>query len=195
LSRQGNANSNTVNISGGDIKVDVQGGYSLSGLANGNTVNISGNPTFGASTILYGGYKVFGTGDVFTNNTLNIKTKNITAKDIANFEFINLYLLDSTKANDTILKVNDAITFGGSNTKLNVSALNGINLNFNIGDSIILISIATSIDTPKLIISNTSFQASSLAHIYNFDITSEAQAINATLKQTILLKKHYPSLA
>ncbi|WP_422851344.1 hypothetical protein [Campylobacter hyointestinalis] len=195
LSRQGNANSNTVNISGGYIKVDVQGGYSYSGTANSNTINISGNPTFGASTILYGGDKNSGTGDVFTSNTLNIRTKNIAVKDIKNFEFINLYLLDSTKANDTILKVNDAIIFGGSNTKLNVSAPNSINSNFNIGDSITLISSATSIDTSKLIVSNTSFQASSLAHIYNFDITSEAQAINATLKQTILLKKHYPSLA
>ncbi|PPB67944.1 hypothetical protein [Campylobacter hyointestinalis] len=180
-SSSGSANSNTINITGGTIERNVFGGFSDSGSATNNTINISGNPTFGASTILYGGDKNSGTGDVFTSNTLNIRTKNIAVKDIKNFEFINLYLLDSTKANDTILKVNDAITFGGSNTKLNVSAPNSINSNFNIGDSITLISSATSIDTSKLTISNTSFQTSSLAYIYNFDITSETQAINATL--------------
>ncbi|PPB54728.1 hypothetical protein [Campylobacter hyointestinalis] len=190
-----NSNSNTVNITGGTIYYDVFGGYSDSGSAINNTINISGNPTFGVTTILYGGYIKTGTGDNFTSNTLNIRTKSIAVRGIGNFEFINFYLPNDIKANDTILKVNDAITFGGSNTKLNVSAPNSINSNFNIGDSITLISSATSIDTSKLTISNTSFQASSLARIYNFDITSEDQAINATLKQTILLKKHYPSLA
>ncbi|QCT99540.1 autotransporter outer membrane beta-barrel domain-containing protein [Campylobacter hyointestinalis subsp. hyointestinalis] len=168
--------NNTVNITGGTMNGLIYGGYSYSGSATNNTINISGNPTFGSTTILVGNNKGSGTG-----NTLNIRTKDIKVKNIENFEFINLYLLDSIKANDTILKVNDAITFGGSNTKLNVSAPNSINSNFNIGDSITLISSATSIDTSKLTISNTSFQASSLAHIYNFDITSEAQAINATL--------------
>ncbi|PPB73761.1 hypothetical protein CDQ80_02340 [Campylobacter hyointestinalis subsp. hyointestinalis] len=175
-SNSGSATNNTINISGGTMNGLIYGGYSDSGSATNNTINISGNPTFGSTTILVGNNKGSGTG-----NTLNIRTKDIKVKNIENFEFINLYLLDSTKANDTILKVNDAITFGGSNTKLNVSAPNSINSNFNIGDSITLISSATSIDTSKLIISNTSFQASSLAHIYNFDITSEAKAINATL--------------
>ena len=156
----------------------IYGGISQSGNANSNTINISGNPTFGVTTILYGGSSDV---DNFTGNTLNIRIKDIKVKNIKNFEFINLYLPNDIKANDTILKVNDTITFGGSNTKLNVSAPNSINSNFNIGDSITLISSATSIDTSKLTISNTSFQASSLAHIYNFDITSEAQAINATL--------------
>ncbi|MDR3124375.1 MAG: hypothetical protein LBU10_00620, partial [Endomicrobium sp.] len=74
-SRDGGAVGNTVEISGGEFFADVYGGKSRDGGAVGNTVEISGDPKFSTNTFIYGGFtSTASVADVFTNNTLNIKT-------------------------------------------------------------------------------------------------------------------------
>ena len=53
-SYEGNANNNTVEISGGTINSTIWGGRSVTGNAEGNTVTISGSPTFAASSGIHG---------------------------------------------------------------------------------------------------------------------------------------------
>ncbi|OCR87408.1 hypothetical protein CFT12S00416_08525 [Campylobacter fetus subsp. testudinum] len=138
-SRLGSSNLNTINISGGTILNVIGGSSSSSGSATNNTINISGNPMFRANTIIVGGYKDMGNGDVTTGNTLNIKTSNLEANDIANFEFINFYLDNSIKADDTLLTLNSAGTTDLSNSKIGVGVISGDTPVLNSNDKIILI--------------------------------------------------------
>ncbi|WP_162165301.1 autotransporter domain-containing protein [Campylobacter fetus] len=141
-SRLGSSNLNTINISGGTILNVIGGSSSSSGSATNNTINISGNPMFRANTIIVGGYKYMGNGDVTTGNTLNIKTSKLSVKDIANFEFINFYLDKSIKANDTLLTLSDDTKTGTtdlSNSKIGVGVISGDTPVLNSNDKIILI--------------------------------------------------------
>ncbi|WP_065838717.1 autotransporter outer membrane beta-barrel domain-containing protein [Campylobacter fetus] len=140
------ADSNTINISGGDIRENIYGGYIINGSSvTKNTVTISknptsGNPTFGTNTIIYGGHsRDNSSADVTTGNTLNIKTSNLEVKDIANFEFINFYLDNSIKADDTLLTLNDAGPTDLSNSKIGVGVISGDTPVLNSNDKIILI--------------------------------------------------------
>ncbi|CUU87993.1 putative high-molecular-weight surface-exposed protein [Campylobacter hyointestinalis subsp. hyointestinalis] len=211
LSQSGNANSNTVNISGGDIKVDVQGGYSLSGLANGNTVNISGgtiqmevyggysdsgsainntinisgNPTFGVTTILYGGYIRTGTGDNFTGNTLNIHTKSIAVRGIANFEFINFYLPNDIKANDTLLSLSTVDNTNLSNSKIGVGVMDGDSPALKVGDKIILIDEPNGTITPPTNMSNNISALQGISNSYEFSLAAVKDDGSGNVKQIV----------
>ena len=130
--------SNTVTISGGEIKNDVMGGYvmtsgSSSGNANGNTVNFSGGTL---DTGIYGGKSDAGAADDNTvnilagtlnpemnlyggygateskNNTYNMYTKGQTVKDFAYFQNLNFYVPENTTAGETMLTVT-----GNANTE------------------------------------------------------------------------------
>ncbi|OCR96416.1 hypothetical protein CFT12S02855_08580, partial [Campylobacter fetus subsp. testudinum] len=74
-----------------------------------------------------------------TSNTLNIKTSKLSVKDIANFEFINFYLDNSIKADDTLLTLNSAGTTDLSNSKIGVGVISGDTPVLNSNDKIILI--------------------------------------------------------
>ncbi len=103
---------NTVEISGGNINTDVYGGLSLYGEANNNTVTIKGNPTFGIDTVLGGFYKrektKYGDGSKNgKNNTLNLHTTGLTAKNIENFNNLNFFVQKDTKPNATFITLTD----------------------------------------------------------------------------------------
>ncbi|WP_058892731.1 autotransporter outer membrane beta-barrel domain-containing protein [Campylobacter iguaniorum] len=170
-SYSGSFTENTINISGGIITSDVYGGYSDlgSGSAINNTINISGNPTFGTYTILFGG---FSSGkDTFTGNTLNLRTKNITVRDIRNFEFVNFYLPSDIKANDTILASNyvDRLT----QSKIGIGVMNGNTLAIKTGDKVTLINaLNDTIDAPLNI--NDKFTAyQGISNVYEFSVALE----------------------
>ncbi|CUU89019.1 putative high-molecular-weight surface-exposed protein [Campylobacter hyointestinalis subsp. hyointestinalis] len=101
-------NNVTLRDNGSTTIDDVFGGYSETTTVENNTINISGNPTFGVTTVLYGGDELNGRGDNFTSNTLNIHAKDIKVKNIVNFDFINFYLPNNIKSNDTLLNLSNA---------------------------------------------------------------------------------------
>ena len=74
-SYEGNANNNTVEISGGTINSTIWGGRSVTGNAEGNTVTISGSPTFAASSGIHGAAAYDGDAK---NNTVNILAKDFS---------------------------------------------------------------------------------------------------------------------
>ncbi len=107
---------NKVEITGGTTKADIYGGYSLYGEANDNKVTIkkgnNGNPTFGDDTIIGGFYKKdknkYGGGSKSgKNNTLNLHTTGLKAKNIENFNKINFFVQPTTKVNDTFITLTD----------------------------------------------------------------------------------------
>ncbi|NLK66412.1 MAG: autotransporter outer membrane beta-barrel domain-containing protein [Campylobacteraceae bacterium] len=124
--------SNSIIISGGSISGDsIVGGQirNISGLATDNIVTIKGTPSF-TNAIIYGGanYDDYSDRD-FTRlakgNTLNFYSNGLSAKNIANFEFINFYLPANTKANDTMLTLTDTEDTDLSKSKVGVGVLEG----------------------------------------------------------------------
>jgi hypothetical protein len=117
------ANSNTVTISGGSVNNSVYGGLAGTGApgsatAKDNTVTISGSPTFGAATILYGGWTTgAGVGDAFTGNTLNVRNYSGSAVDgVRNFQYLNF--LFPTSQTTPVLDVTTGAVLGGGPGKL-----------------------------------------------------------------------------
>uniref|UniRef100_UPI003AF7E228 autotransporter outer membrane beta-barrel domain-containing protein n=1 Tax=Campylobacter hyointestinalis TaxID=198 RepID=UPI003AF7E228 len=188
---------NVVNISGGTINGNVYGGYSSKGSATNNTVNILGNPTFRTSTIFYGGNKELFDGDIFTGNTLNIATKGLSAKNIANFEFINFYLPNNIAAGNTILNLSDTYKTDLSKSKIGVAMQSGANESLKVGDKVILIKNNNggiiSPNDPKNHIGNPNnihrLTTLTLSNIYDFDISSDPKSLYASLRS----KKTNPS--
>ncbi|OCR92911.1 beta strand repeat-containing protein, partial [Campylobacter fetus] len=140
------ADSNTINISGGDIRENIYGGYIINGSSvTKNTVTISknptsGNPTFGTDTIIYGGHSRDNSStDVTTGNTLNIKTSNLSVKDIANFENINFYTSQDTTAGETLLNLTSVADVNISNSNIAVGVKQGDTPTLKVGDEITLI--------------------------------------------------------
>ncbi|SUW89056.1 autotransporter outer membrane beta-barrel domain-containing protein [Campylobacter hyointestinalis] len=150
----------------------IYGGISQSGNANSNTINISGNPTFGVTTILYGGSSDV---DNFTGNTLNIRIKDIKVKNIKNFEFINLYLPNDIKANDTLLSLSTVGTVDNtnlSNSKIGVGVMDGDSPALKVGDKIILIDEPNATITPPTNMSNNISALQGISNSYEFSLAA-----------------------
>lgn len=189
------ATNNVVNISGGTINGNVYSGYSSKDSATNNTVNILGNPTFRTSTIFYGGNKELFDGDIFTGNTLNIATKGLSAKNIANFEFINFYLPNNIAAGNTILNLSDTYKTDLSKSKIGVAMQSGANESLKVGDKVILIKNNNcgiiSPNDPNNIHRLTTL---TLSNIYDFDISSDPNLCmhHLGVKKNKSISKKYP---
>ena len=101
--------------------------------ATGNTFNIYGSPDF-SNAYLYGGY-LASVGSA-SNNTLNIYTSGLTAKNIYDFDALNFYLPSSTASGDTILTLTDGAT---DLNNASVSAIIGGNSSLTEGDYVTLL--------------------------------------------------------
>ena len=86
-SANGNVIGNSVNVSGGTVQSNVNGGFvaSGSGKATGNIVNISGNADLSGAVVAGGSSP---DGDAFTDNTLN-KNSDATVNIARNFASVN----------------------------------------------------------------------------------------------------------
>ena len=134
--RTGNANGNTVNISGNPVisNSNIYGGWAPNGDAKDNTINIYGNPDLSTST-LYAGKA--GSNNTSTGNSLNIYTKDLTAKNISGFQDLNYYLPSNISNGDKILTLTDTTGTDLSNTRVNVAARG--NTKFSVGDTFTLL--------------------------------------------------------
>ncbi|MDR1164657.1 MAG: hypothetical protein LBO66_02070, partial [Deltaproteobacteria bacterium] len=173
-----NAVNNRVEISGvAIISGDIIGGavtsYSNSSsvAAHDNRVDISGTPILtGAS--LYGGYKDFGTGDVFSGNALNLKASGLTAMAIANFEFLNFYLPASARAEDVILTISGVASFQDdavSQFSTVSMAIPGAATPLKPGERIILIGSANPLDGSPANGAVAAAQGVALTHDFRLD--------------------------
>ena len=201
------ANNNRVNINGGTIEGDVYAGVALSNnniSATHNTVTISGTPVlngalFGGSGDLDiapvstglsddGGLAVAAdapTVDVFSGNTLNLKTAGITVNGLYNFENLNFYLPSSFAAGDTMLTVAGEARLSenadgtGRQATVNVG-IQGGSSPLKVADTVVLIDAKTLTGTPA----NTSSSGQGMQGIsllYDFDITTKDNQLLATV--------------
>ncbi|MDR1349880.1 MAG: hypothetical protein LBJ59_03685, partial [Zoogloeaceae bacterium] len=132
------ATGNTVTISGGTVTGNVFGGRSISDAATGNTVTISGGSVSGD---VFGGYCSSSCSDVFTDNTLNLKTPGLTVARLGGFEYLNFYLPTTTfTAGSTLLTVTGTadLTDGASRSSTVNVGINGASSPLQEGDQIIL---------------------------------------------------------
>lgn len=119
LASAGNASGNTVTITGGSAGGDVYGGMAAGGDAVRNTINLSGAPGLAAS-VLYGG-AVTGPGDFRTGNTLNVRSANMAAKGVANFQNYNFFLPATLANGEVMLTVTDSADISGSSIGLRLA--------------------------------------------------------------------------
>ena len=136
----GTASGNTVNITGGTFckSADIIGGYhnsSPSGTAKNNTVTISGGE-FQSGIYLCGGDNAGN-----SNNTLNLKRKDLSVHSVDGFQNLNFYIPKTAQANDTMLTVASSMNL--SNATIKAIVQDGSTL--KTGDTITLIK-APSID-------------------------------------------------
>ncbi|MBS1184386.1 MAG: outer rane autotransporter barrel domain [Proteobacteria bacterium] len=155
LSEDGNANHNSVDISGGTFTGNsIIGGATAANAATDNTVTISGTPLISSGVALYGGVCNAGscTGDLFSDNTFNLKTAGLTVASLTNFEYLNFYLPTSLAAGQTMLTVTgtaDLTNGSGTSSTVNVG-INGAASALAVGDSVTLIHAGTLTTTADL---------------------------------------------
>lgn len=195
----GGASNNKVSISGGTFKegASIHGGFSnLGGDATGNEVTI-GDGVFQGESKIYGGFvpsankaatnnivnlnasglnlssvSIFGGNkDVFTGNVLNVRGKNITAKSIANFEYLNFYMPQDITANDTMLNLvgNDKANL--TKSKIGVGMVQGGRLNLN--DRIALINSAAGILYPDDMTNHKGQLQAGISAVYDFKLEKD----------------------
>ena len=142
LINAGTASDNNIVISEqAQLSGDICGGYSASKDAVNNTITISGTPVFGDKTVLYGGL-VFGNGDAFTANTLNIKTTDLAVANAVNFEHYNFDLQRVKSIDDVLLTLTDADSSGTDLSGSKVAVQGRLNGALNIGNNDKLVLLA-----------------------------------------------------
>lgn len=105
------ATGNTVTITGGTFGtgMDIYGGNTGgTGAATGNTITLGANDLAMDGVFLHGGYGAAAS-DVMTDNTLNVKGKNITVRGVENFGKANFDLVNKA-VGDTLLKITGGAT-------------------------------------------------------------------------------------
>ena len=105
------ATGNTVTITGGTFGtgMDIYGGNTGgTGAATGNTITLGANDLAMGGVFLHGGYGAAAS-DVMTDNTLNVKGKNITVRGVENFGKANFDLANKA-VGDTLLKITGGAT-------------------------------------------------------------------------------------
>ena len=110
----GGSFANNYRISGAELKATGN-----TNLSNGNVINLGGGTAYTANLT---GAELWGTyynGDNYANdhlkvagNTLNVKTKGITAKKAANFEKYTFHLASSVAPGETLLTLSETNGFG-----------------------------------------------------------------------------------
>lgn len=181
----GNADGNTVEISGGTVTGFVYGGSSDAGSATGNTVRIEGTPSFGPTSVLYGGSANTGTGDVRTGNTLEMWTSGVSVKGLRNFQNLYFFLPSTIAAGSTVLTVADAVDIstpatGPSTgaTTVGVGIMGGGSPTLATGDSVTLIKSNTSL-TADAGLANTISGMQGISTLYTFTLEPSADALVA----------------
>ena len=105
------ATGNIVTITGGTFGtgMDIYGGSTDgTGAATGNTITLGANDLAMGGVFLHGGYGA-ASSDVMTDNTLNVKGKNITVRGVENFGKANFDLANKA-VGDTLLKITGGAT-------------------------------------------------------------------------------------
>lgn len=181
----GNAEGNTVEISGGAVAGLVYGGSSDTGSTTGNTVRIEGTPTFGPTSVLYGGNANTGTGDVRTGNTLEMWTTGVSVKGLHNFQNLHFFLPSTVAAGSTVLTVADAVDIstpatGPSTgaTTVGVGIMGGGAPTLATGDSVTLIKSNTGL-TADAGLANTISGMQGISTLYTFTLETSADALVA----------------
>lgn len=194
------AYSNTVEIKGGNFEGDIYGGRieNKEQVATKNTVTIDGSGiVFKNNITIYGGAFVNGRNqetpkDVFTGNTLNIKNKkDISIKDVKNFEFLNFYLPENIAKDDTVLTLNAADETDLSRSKIGVAMSTG-GIKLNLGDEIKLIEKTNgTIKAPGDLTNTLDGQArtqkvvSGVSKIYTFSLSAPNEPNSQDVKKIV----------
>ena len=181
------ASGNTVTISGGTFASNmIIGGISDTGSATGNTVTISGaTTTFNNSNMyLSGGLcQLACAGDMFSGNTLNLKTAGLTVGTLDNFKYLNFYLPTTLAANDTMLTVAGFAYLksdSGASSIVNVG-INGASSALAVGDSVKLIHAGTLTTAAGLNGTATGTGMQGVTLQYVFDISATTTDLIATV--------------
>lgn len=182
-SGEANAQNNTVTITGGSISGNVFGGYSVNidnggavkGSAINNTVNLGSGVN--VSSVVYGGfvdnslmYLIPAAGmDARTGNTLNVTGKDITVKNVANFENYNFVITEDMSDFNAVLTVTGTDETNISNSNIHITVDGALGL--NAGEEITLITrapaglVATDINSKSY-----ALDPNGMARLYEFDI-------------------------
>ena len=167
----GDASDNSVTLQDTSVGGDVYGGYNESfvGDTTGNVVNLKNNVVVSGNII--GGRGEGGT-NFFSGNTLNLYGKNITAKGVSNFEYLNFYLPKEIAANDTVLSLNGVDKTDLSKSKIGVGMVQGGRLNLN--DRIALINSAAEILYPNDMANHKGQLQAGISAVYDFKLEKDA---------------------
>ncbi len=190
-SSYGDAFGNTVEITGGTINANIYGADSINGVAKNNTITIKGKPKFNDKTIIGGFYKPLKKGEVDEgapaglNNTLNLHTTGLTAKNITKFNKLNFFVQPKTKAGDTFITLTDKEDTNIKGAKIKIDVENNNSL-LNIDDKLTLIAK----NGGKLLTDDTlnATGMTGIAVTYDFEVSKEgenlvAKAIKSTDKK------------
>ena len=182
----GTASGNTVNITDGTFvkKIDIIGGHSLRDTTNNNTVTISGGE-FKSGVYLCGG------DNAGTNNTLNLKRKDLSVYSVDGFQNLNFYIPNTAQPNDTMLTVYPTAV-NLSNVTIKAGVQDGSTL--KTGDTITLIKASdiTDFDTNR---TGTLTDPGYLNYGLEITITDNNKEVKATIGSVSGLSAESKSLA
>lgn len=181
-STKGSAAGNTLNLNGGTFEgpADMFTGKSRDGSAVNNIVNLNARGLDLSGIQIWGGSTSDATQDYFTGNTINIREKNIKARAIYNFEFLNFYIpVGFVPATDKMLALEHAPNLAKS--KIGVGMMNGGVLNG--GNKLTLIEAANGDITYPTDMSNQTGQLQAgISALYQFELKKTMEPIKSFLQ-------------
>lgn len=199
FSTSGSVSNNIIRIYGGNVG-NIYGGDTLFGKVSNNTVeiyrgtveNIHNKGEFNTVNIFGGSVtNIISGGSTYIGNTLNIDTtrlgiSSMNIGNINNFEFINFYLIDDIRANDTILNLNNYTNTDLTNSNIIVHINNTTLLND--GDIVHIIRARSNLTAPKsatLKINNGIVSVSNVSGDF-FSISSDMKILDLNFTKNIL---------
>ncbi|MDR1890499.1 MAG: hypothetical protein LBQ81_14220, partial [Zoogloeaceae bacterium] len=176
----GDANGNTINISGGTfINTQIHAGYlgsTSSGTAINNIVTIEGTPSF-SGVGLYGGFQANNSSfasDLISGNTLNLKTS-VNIKNLKNFQYLNFYLPTTLANGGAMLTIESGGTADITDSIVNVG-IDGRASPLAVGNTVKLIdaSVGTLTGAPVNNTANgTGMQGVTLRYAFDIQATNK----------------------
>lgn len=171
--RKGDANGNTVILSGGSVESDIIGGIAENGNAKNNTIKVFDGTVRGS---LVGGTS---SNDSFSGNVLELHSINLSAGDLKNFSELKFYLPEGIQAGDTVLSLASTGTTDISKAKVGVG-LTGNAITLHPGDTVILLRSEGRLIAPEDL-TNHATGLSGISREYDFLISADSNALKATV--------------
>ena len=174
---KGDSIGNTITLEGGKVTSSVYAGASSTGTVRDNMLIVKNAPDLTTAS-LFGG----STSGTLVNNTFQIWSTGLTAKNVGNFDHYQFILPSDVQSHDTVLNLTDANGTNAVNAKVGVAVASGGAPTLQPGDRVTLLHNTNGVDSTGV----TQTSMSGLQGVtleYDFELESGTDYLDAVLRK------------